>query len=257
MARPGRVATVQARVHGRQALTDWAILTAFGLAASGATLLGGMIAFRFGEQISALLAVAAGIVIGVALFDLLPEALERGEAVYSHRSTLGFAALGLTGYLLLGRLFASAEGRARWGAHLGPASLTLHSFLDGLGIGLAFQISPQVGFVVALAVLTHDVADGLNTVSLALAIGERRLARRWLIANGAAPLLGVLLGALIEMPDVALTPVMAVFAGAFLYIGAVELVPRSLARDGRLRTTAYVVGGVALIAAVTAIAHSG
>lgn len=227
----------------------------FGVAASAATLLGGMLAFRLAERMTALLAVSAGIVLGVAFLDLLPEALRSGAATYSDRTILTYAAAGLAAYLLLTRLFASAERRTAWHAHLGPASLTLHSFLDGLGIGLAFQIAPGIGWMVAVAVLTHDLADGVNTVSLALASTRRQTAIRWLVLNGAAPLVGVAVGLLVRVPQTMLAPIMAIFAGVFVYIGAVELVPRSLARDGRMRTTWQVLGGIAVMLAVTLLAE--
>lgn len=236
-------------------VSGWFVPILFGVAASVTTLIGGLLAFRLANRTAALLAVAAGVVLGVAFFDLLPEALEHAEGMWPTRVILAFAAAGLMGYLLLTRLLASAERRSWWQAHLGPASLSLHSFLDGLGMGLAFQISPEIGWVVAFAVLTHDLADGVNTVSLALEATRRETALRWLAVNGAAPLIGVLVGLSISLPTTMLAPVMAVFAGVFLYIGAVELVPRSLARDGRMRTTWQVLAGVALMLVVTLAAE--
>jgi zinc transporter ZupT len=235
-------------------VSDWLAPVLFGLAASGATLLGGVLAFRFADRVAALLAIAAGVVLGVALFDLLPEAIEFGADRYPPYVLTMFAAAGLGGYLLLNRASASVERRADWRAHLGPASLTLHSFLDGLIMGVAFQIAPDVGWLVALAVLTHDLADGLNTVSLAMET-RRETALRWLVVNGVAPLAGVIVGLLVTLPHAALAPVMAVFAGVFLYIGAIELVPRSLARDGRLRTTVQVLAGIGLMLVITLVAE--
>jgi len=51
---------------------------------------------------------------------------------------------------------------------LSAVALTGHSFLDGVGIGLGFQVSPAVGLIVAIAVIAHDFSDGLNTVTLML-----------------------------------------------------------------------------------------
>ncbi|WP_267394460.1 MULTISPECIES: ZIP family metal transporter [unclassified Sphingomonas] len=235
--------------------TAVAIPLLFGLAASAATALGGLLALRLADRIAPLLAATAGIVLGVAFFDLLPEALSFGAGMYSARTLLTGAALGFSAYLLLARLLAGAKRTAHWQAHLGPASLTLHSLLDGLGMGLAFQIAPEVGWVVALAVLTHDVADGVNSVSLALAASQQKTALRWLIANALAPLAGVALGLAVQLPGWVLAPLLACFAGVFLYIGACELVPRSLARDSRLRTTLCVVAGVMVMLVVTHLAH--
>lgn len=236
-------------------MTHLLVPLAFGVAASLATLLGGWLALRYAERITPVLAVSAGIVLGVAFFDLLPEALEMAADSYTPRTILTCTALGLLAYLLLGRSVASARGIARWHMHLGPASLTFHSFLDGATMGLAFQIAPEVGWMVALAVLTHDLADGVNTVSLALASSHRGMARRWLVVNGAAPLVGVLVGLSIQLPAWVLAPLLGVFAGVFLFIGACELVPRSFVRDGRLRTAGAVIGGVLLMLALSALAE--
>jgi len=130
------------------------------------------LALRFRRQIPLILGFSAGAVIGVALFDLLPEALTLGAKAAPAAAILGLVGAGFCAYLLLERgLAAAANGR---GGHLGPASLTAHSLLDGLGVGLAFQVAPAVGAVVAAAVLAHDFADGVNTVTLSLAGGGGR-----------------------------------------------------------------------------------
>ena len=227
----------------------------FGLAASAATLAGGLLGLRLASRIVLVLGLTAGVVLGVALFDLIPEAFSLADPAASDRVTLVWIAAGLCGYMLFARLLGDAKGAGAWRAHLGPATLTLHSFMDGLGIGVAFQVSPTIGWMVALAVLTHDIADGVNTVSLCLAAERHRAARAWLVANGTAPLLGVVTGLLVRVPPTVSAPLMAVFAGVFLYIGACELVPRSHALDPRLRTTLASLTGVALMFAVTAFAE--
>lgn len=234
---------------------DFLLPLGFGIAASAATLLGGWLALRYGERMTLVLGLAAGVVLGVAFFDLIPEALTLGGEAQSARAMLGCVAIGFAGYLILYRALGSAgRGDAAWRTHLGPASLTLHSFLDGMGIGLAFQVSPVIGWAVALAVLTHDLADGINTVTLSLLTSARATARRWLVANGIAPLAGVALGLVVQVPPSLLAPLLAGFAGVFLFVGACELLPRSHAADPRLRVTLASVAGIALMALVTAVA---
>lgn len=224
----------------------------FGIAASLATLLGGSLALGFQRRITIILGLAAGVVLGVALFDLIPESLEMARGIYAPTTMLFFVAIGLGAYLTLTRVLGTAGLRMSvWRNHLGPASLTLHSFLDGVGIGLAFHISSEIGWTVALAVLTHDIADGINTVSLSLATTEPATARRWLYANGVAPLVGVVAGLVIHVPEYLLAPLLAMFGGAFLFIGACELIPRSHALDPRLRITGAVLMGMVLMMLVT------
>ena len=229
---------------------------AFGAAASLATLLGGLLALRLKQRIVLVLGLTAGVVLGVAVFDLVPEAMELGAGDWSTRALVAWVAVGLGLYMLLDRLLGrAARLPMSWRAHLGPATLTLHSFLDGMGIGLAFQIDKDAGWLVALAVLTHDLADGVNTVSLCLAAQAEDAARRWLALNGAAPLFGVLAGLSIAIRRPRLRRSWRCSPGVFLYIGACELVPRSYALDPRLRTTLASLVGMALMFRVTSLAH--
>src|SRR6185369_15981847 len=74
------------------------------LAASVATFIGGLFALKFRDQLHLILGFSAGAVAGVALFDLLPEAIDLGTAYHSASTTALFIALGLFGYLILDRL---------------------------------------------------------------------------------------------------------------------------------------------------------
>lgn len=225
----------------------------FGVAASVSTLLGGLLAMRLGSRIHLVLGLTAGIVLGVAFFDLVPEALELGADSYEVRTVLAALAAGFAGYMVIDRLLAGHDAHSVMRARLGPISLTLHSLLDGLGIGLAFQISPAIGGVIAFAVLTHDLADGVNIVGLCLAGSRRMDARRWLAINAAAPLAGVIGAGFIRLPAPALALLLAVFAGVFLYIGACELVPRSYGASPRPWTTAATLFGMLLMCAVVSL----
>jgi len=233
-------------------VTHWVLPLAIGLAASVATYLGGLLALRFAHRIGLILGLTAGIVLGVALFDLVPEALHATQGEYGGRSVLAGVAIGFGAYMTFDRLLSRPiDGRTNWRAHLGPASLTLHSLFDGIGVGLAFQVSPEIGWAVAIAVLTHDVADGVNTVGLSLASSREVFARRWLIVNALSPPIGILVGLLIGVPTTMLAPLLAVFAGIFLYIGACELIPRSYLLNPRPLTTFATLSGVALMYLVT------
>ncbi|HEY1425668.1 MAG TPA: hypothetical protein VGF50_03270 [Caulobacteraceae bacterium] len=234
-------------------LPEFALLAAIGVATGLATLVGGALALRFRRQIPLILGFSAGAVIGVALFDLLPEALSLGGKVASSQVVVGLMGAGFCGYMLLERaVTAAAEGRA---GHLGPASLTAHSLLDGLGIGFAFQAGPAIGVVVAAAVLAHDFADGVNTVTLSLSGGGGPArARGWLTADAAAPLVGIGLTRLIRIGEGPLGLAIALFAGFFLYVGASALAPASHRAQPRLRTSLATVAGMAAIWIVVRLA---
>jgi ZIP family zinc transporter len=107
-------------------------------------------------------------------------------------------------------------------------------------------------------VLAHDVSDGVNTVNVSLAgSGNRTWARRWLIADAAAPLVGVLLSRLISVPRGVLALALAAFAGFFLVIGASELIPASHQRHPRAWTTLATLAGCGAIWLVVRLANLG
>src|SRR6185295_15938030 len=106
--------------------------------------------------------------------------------------------------------------------------LMLHSYLDGLAIGLAFHASNAVGLVVAIGVLTHDFSDGINTINLILKNrGTKAEAIRWLALDAVAPIAGVATSYFVTISEPILGLTLAVFCGFFTYIGASDLLPES------------------------------
>jgi ZIP family zinc transporter len=225
-----------------------------GCAAVLATLLGGVFALRHRDKLHLILGFSAGAVLGVAFFDLLPESLDLAGDRYSVTTVATLTATGFFAYLLLSRVLllhpegeedAHDEDVHHHGAGtLGAASLSLHSFLDGVGIGLAFQASTAVGAVVAAGVLAHDFSDGINTVTMILRNrGHGVLAFKWLLVDAAAPLLGVLATTFLTVGDAHLGLMLAVFCGFFLYLGASDLIPESHHRHPKALTGLMNVAG--------------
>lgn len=213
------------------------------LAASAATFIGGSFALRFRDKLHLILGFSAGAVAGVALFDLLPEAIELGTKYHEASTVALFVGLGLFGYLILDRLILlhtheeDDEVNAPRG-FFGALTLSAHSFLDGMAIGIGFQASLAVGIVVTAAVLTHDFSDGINTVNLVLKNGGSwQQAFKWLLVDAAAPLLGAASTLFFSIPEYLIGLVLALFVGSFLYLSASDLIPESHHRHPRALTT--------------------
>lgn len=212
------------------------------------TLFGGLAALRFHHRLHPFMAFASGVLVAAAVADLLPEA----RLLVGEDRDLAVGVATLAGYLVFTLIesfihqqsFEHGHGHEEHGlpveragaptppsgllAVLPPASLIVHSTLDGLAIGLGFQAGTGIGLIVLLAVLAHDFADGMNVVTLALdAARGRGFAILFLILDALAPLFGAALSVVVTIPDVALGWMLAWFAGVFIAIGASHLLPES------------------------------
>ncbi len=215
------------------------------------TILGGLFALRFKDKLHLILGFSAGAVIGVAFFDLLPESIELAGG---NEKIITVVAIGFVLYLILDRFIIQHSHDSR-GA-IGASSLAIHSFLDGVGIGLAFQVSNAVGLVVTTAVLVHDFSDGINTVNMILKNdGEKRKAIKWLIIDAIAPVIGIASTMLFTLSESSLGIVLALFTGFFLYIGASDLLPESHHNHPTIWTTILTIAGMVVIYIAITLAH--
>lgn len=233
------------------------LILALAAGASAATMTGGLFALKLKSLLPIAIGFSAGAVIGVAFFDLSPEALDVGKGFYNSRILLMVTALGFFLYMVLERMVARRDlgGQAKPArGKLGAASFSAHSVLDGFAMGIAFQAGRDIGLVVAAAVLSHDFADGLNTVTVVTRNGgSRGFALRWLAVDAAAPVLGASLSLLLHAGNSALAMLLALFCGVFLYIGASDLLPGSHRAYPRPTTTLATLAGAAFLYAVTAL----
>jgi zinc transporter ZupT len=247
------------------------------LALSGAafctTCTGGLLALRLASRMQWVLGFSAGAVVAVAFFDLLPEALELGAPSFGVSKVFACAAAGFLIYLLFDRVLlfqgqrfrgqlaaqppgVRAEADTRHRATLFAGSLSLHSLLDGIAIGLAFQASAAVGAVVAIAVLTHDFSDGVNTMNVVLRNdSNRRRALQWLLADAVAPGLGIFSTLFFRVQPDLLGIILALFSGFFLYIGASDLIPESHRAFPKALTTLMTLLGIAVLYAAVTLAQ--
>jgi zinc transporter, ZIP family len=222
------------------------------------TLVGGFVGLRLARDLATAIALTGGVVVAVALFHILPESI---EAVDDPQLVGLLVGGGFLFFFLAERALVlhhrdepeQARAHARVGA-LGAAGLSLHSFIDGLGIGLAFGLDTTTGILVFIAVVSHDFADGLNTVGFIMRqSGDRKLAVRWLMVDAAAPLLGAIVGASLAIDEEQLGALLAVYAGFFLFMGATDLLPHAHEHPSGKRVL-LTVGGFAAILLTSLIA---
>jgi zinc and cadmium transporter len=165
--------------------------------------------------------------LGVVGFDLVPEALTQqpGELFGVPLAMLA-AVLGFLTLHIVER--SAAIHRAHEGEYAGhlhapgvgifaASALVGHSLLDGVAIGAGFQAGSTVGAVVAIAVLSHDFADGFNTYTITSLYGnDRRRALTLLVADALAPVAGAAITLIFTIPPQILGLYLGFFAGVLL-----------------------------------------
>jgi len=212
------------------------------LASLVSTAAGGLCAIGLRARRNLVLGFTTGAVLGVACFHLVPDsvALARARGGDGLVALLALASGLLAFHALKTRLLgrhgqvhaAAPRPLARVGL-LSAAVLVGHSFLDGVCIGLAFQVSRTAGLAVAVALLAHDFCDGVNTVGMMLAHGNTTARALGMLALDAiAPLLGAASTLAYRAPAEALVLFQGFLAGVLLHVGVDGMLPlvRSRAR---------------------------
>lgn len=228
------------------------------------TLTGGIVGLKNKDHLHRFLGFAAGILLGVVAFDLLPEIFQLIKE--QNRSATGAMVALVAGYLVFHVIEKTIlihhsqehEYEIHNHPHVGVASalaLIGHSFLDGVGIGLGFQAGTAVGVTVAIAVIAHDFTDGLNTVNLMLINRNgTKKATIFLIIDALAPVLGALSTLLFVISGAGLILYLGFFAGFLLYIGSSEILPEAHSKHSSYQTIGLTILGATFIFIVTRIA---
>ncbi len=225
------------------------------------TFFGGLFALKNRDKLHFIMSLTAGVLVGVVFFDLMPEIF-----TLSKENNYDFTPALITiviAFLLIHVLekFAliHATHEEEYATHRHPtvglinaSGLSFHSFLDGVGIGLGFQVSPHVGLIVALAVIAHDFSDGLNTVTLMLSHKNSvRKAAALLLIDATTPLLGAASTLFFKIPSNLLLIYLGFFAGFLLYIGASDLLPEAHSKHSSYKMVGLTILGALFIFVVT------
>ena len=234
------------------------------------TTLGGLFALHNKDRLHRILGFTAGVLLGVVAFDLLPEIMRLVQSTGTDpivpmiALVVGFLFFHAIEKLTLIHSVHHSEyehhdktGHDRHQPRIGVISalaLSAHSFFDGVGIGLAFQVSTTIGLAVAVAVIAHDFADGLNTVTLML-VNRNSNWRSFglLMIDATAPLIGAASTLFFHLSDRSLLIYLGFFVGFLLYIGASDILPEAHANHPSRLTLLLTILGTAVIFLVTRV----
>lgn len=223
----------------------------FSIASLLSTCAGGVFALKFNKQLHFILSFTAGVLLGVVSFDILPEifAQARNSGLSPNDAMVALVAGFLFFHSMEKFVLVHHAHENTFAPHHHPNvgiltafALAGHSFLDGVGIAVAFQASQPVGIAVGVAVVAHDYCDGLNTVSLMLVHrNSKPRSLAMLVLDAVAPVLGAALTQAFQMPTRLLILFLGFFAGFLFYIAASDVLPEAHSRaEGK--TTLVLIG---------------
>jgi len=241
--------------------TLWQVVAAYIFALAGGSI---STSLRFSHKpLCALISFAAGTLLGVTLFAILPESL---GACPWWAVILALA----TGYALF--FFISKHvhhvcpacaashfdaDAARHFSDIAGAlvvALAIHSTTDGIALGIqqAGPVGEPTSWSLFSALCIHKVPEGLALGSLLVGAGlQRAAALGWVAAVEATTLLGGLIGFIFlgKISSLWLDLIMAYIGGGFLYLAVHAVLGEMLRHGKKLVLTSFSVG-VALIAIV-------
>lgn len=253
----------------------WFSVVFFGCFAGAATFIGMYLVLAqsaWSRRNSAyLVSYSAGVLLGVGFLHVLPEALELNA-----RTPLFVLVAFVVFYFLEHHLFFHAGHEELHHASLEVAAsheeccsnphplgavaflgMTLHSLIDGLIIGTGFEVGGDMGFLSSMAVIAHEVPEGVAMLAILLHYGySRRTAVAFTaIVALATPLGAVLTYALVrQVAPSFLGILMALAAGSFIYIAASDLIPESHRARG-FKGSLSLCGGILTAFAAGLLAH--
>ncbi|HRH24573.1 MAG TPA: ZIP family metal transporter [Candidatus Paceibacterota bacterium] len=194
-----------------------------------------------------LISLAAGALLGDAFIHLLPEAFEEaGNPLVVSLVTLA----GILSFFVLEKFlhwhhnhgdeeYSEDHARIHPVGHLVLVSDGVHNLIDGLAIGAAFLVSPEVGIATAIAIALHEIPQEIGDFGLLLHAGFSRTKALMLnFLSALTAFLGLGLAFWLSSLGDSLAPLIAAFAaGNFIYIALADLVPELQKTTGARRST--------------------
>jgi zinc transporter ZupT len=233
----------------------------FSIASFVSTYGGGLLAVKLRNKLHLIMGFVAGVLLGVVCFDIFPEIIEQIKVSNIEPGPIMVALVFgfMLFHILEKAILIHHAHEGDYADHIHPqvgvlSALALigHSFLDGFGIGLGFQINPVMGILVAIAVISHDFTDGMNTITLMITHKNSiRKAKMFLFFDALAPVLGVLAVSIFHIPSSYMVMYLGFFAGFLLYIGASDILPQAHSKKSSYQLIGLTILGVLFIFFIT------
>jgi len=261
------------------------ILVAFVAGAVGTTIGGilGIIVKKPNKKfIGNMLAFAAGAMLGMSLFEMLPDAYEHGAELFSYGGLVAVIVGGGLGCLFVfifglikkikkekpvgvsGNLAEEGISEKKEALEkrklfaIGIAvfiAIIMHDLPEGIAIGAGYHI--EIAFLLGAVMLLHNIPEGLAIAVPLKASGMSNIKIIGLsFAAGVPTLFGAIIGYWLGMNDILIAFTLAFASGVMLYIVFSEMLPTAYEyTKERSITTMFVILGAVLIVVFSSLLH--
>lgn len=195
---------------------------------------------------------AAGMLISASFLHIVPKSFSMNTNAPTYL-LVGFFSLYLLNRLITAFVCQRDPAKEQYGIGLVPmVGIGFHSLIDGMVYSIAFSVSIFTGFIATAGMVLHEFPEGIITYLLLVKGGFKE--RNAMILAFFAAALTTPLGMLISYPLISeidkpmLGALLALSAGALIYVGATHLLPKAEQEDKRYSFVAL--GGGVLVATI-------
>ncbi|GAA0785114.1 ZIP family metal transporter [Hathewaya limosa] len=172
------------------------------------------------------LSFAAGLMLIISIFELIPEAIEENGIT----NFFMFSLIGIFIILIINYFSASHDNNTHIKmAFLVALGIMLHNFPEGLVMGFGFMTKGNLGFKMSVLIAIHDIPEG---IVVAAPLNYSKVNKVKILVYTLLTALPAFFGALIAIYIGRISPVtigasLSVAAGIMLYVVLVEMLPES------------------------------
>lgn len=233
------------------------VLSGFGysVAAGICTFLGAVLVFLRPriqrKELSFFLGLAAGVMVAVVFFDLIPSVLvSGGKGGFIFGAFGGWALIAMINQIIKPQGTEGGRRMTRIGYFI-MLGIALHDLPEGMAISLGYEVSTKTAAAIALGIGIHNIPEGMAIAAPLLMGGSGKLrVGLEILAVGVVTPLGFLLGKL----AVSVLPhyfgvFMGLASGVMIYLVLCQLWPEARRTNSRWRYLGGLLGIVVILAA--------
>jgi ZIP family zinc transporter/zinc and cadmium transporter len=199
---------------------------------------------------------AAGLILSLVFFHLLPEAIELSSIAFPT------VFIGFFSFYLLENFIVIHSGSelhfhdadpclqhaSETNSVMAFSGLVLHSLIDGIIIGVGFELGNEIGILASIAVISHEVPEGVTSFALINETLPDKATILSVIVALATPV-GALLSLIFisNLTENTIGILLALAAGTFLYVSASDLIPTTHGAQNLKIMIAFLLGAIFII----------